>query len=67
MQGVIRGMLIEGRTPEEIEAYFVESYGPWILLQPRAEGANLWIYLVANFAAAILAAIVFRIVDDSES
>lgn len=44
MQGVIRTMLMEGRTPEEIEAYFVEAYGPWILLKPRAEGMNLFVY-----------------------
>ncbi len=45
MQGIIRSMLIDGKTPEEIEAYFVESYGPWILLRPKAEGANLFVYL----------------------
>ncbi|MYA32093.1 MAG: cytochrome c-type biogenesis protein CcmH [Gemmatimonadales bacterium] len=44
MQDVIRTMLAEGRTPEEIEAYFVEAYGPWILLKPRAEGMNLFVY-----------------------
>lgn len=44
MQDVIRDMLAEGRTPEEIEAYFVEAYGPWILLKPRAEGMNLFVY-----------------------
>jgi len=44
MQGLIRGMLVDGKTPEEIEAYFVESYGPWILLRPKVEGANLFVY-----------------------
>lgn len=44
MQDVIRTMLMEGRTAEEIEAYFVEAYGPWILLKPRAEGMNLIVY-----------------------
>ena len=44
MQDVIRAMLMEGRTAEEIEAYFVEAYGPWILLKPRAEGMNLIVY-----------------------
>ncbi len=44
MQGVIRTMLMEGRTHDEIEAYFVEAYGPWILLKPRAEGLNLFVY-----------------------
>ncbi|MCG8469218.1 MAG: cytochrome c-type biogenesis protein CcmH [Gemmatimonadetes bacterium] len=53
MQGVIRRMLIEGKSPEEIEAYFVESYGPWILLQPKAEGASLWVYLGPALAFAL--------------
>ncbi|MCY3698760.1 MAG: cytochrome c-type biogenesis protein CcmH [Gemmatimonadetes bacterium] len=44
MQDVIRTMLMDGRTAEEIEAYFVEAYGPWILLKPRAEGMNLFVY-----------------------
>ncbi|WP_428275473.1 cytochrome c-type biogenesis protein [Candidatus Palauibacter sp.] len=44
MQDVIRTMLMEGRTAEEIEAWFVEAYGPWILLKPRAEGMNLIVY-----------------------
>lgn len=45
MQGVIRTMLADGSTPDEIEAHFVEAYGPWILLKPRAEGVNLFVYL----------------------
>ena len=44
MQDVIRNMLMDGRTAEEIEAWFVEAYGPWILLKPRAEGMNLFVY-----------------------
>ena len=52
MQALIRDMLIEGRTPEEIEAHFVEAYGPWILLQPPAEGLNLLVYALP--AAAFL-------------
>ncbi|WP_419163516.1 cytochrome c-type biogenesis protein [Candidatus Palauibacter sp.] len=53
MQGVIRTMLMEGRTREEIEAYFVEAYGPWILLRPRAEGINLFVYLGPAAAFAL--------------
>lgn len=45
MLAVIRQKLIEGETPEEIEAYFIDAYGPWILLQPPAEGVNLLIYI----------------------
>ena len=53
MQGVIRAMLMDGRTPEEIEAWFVEAYGPWILLRPRAEGINLFVYVGPALAFAL--------------
>ena len=53
MQGVIRTMLMDGRAPEEIEAYFVAAYGPWILLRPRAEGMNLFVYIGPALAFAL--------------
>lgn len=58
MQGVIRNMLVEGKTPDEIEAYFLEAYGPWILLKPKAEGVNLLVYLLP-VAAFLLGGILF--------
>jgi cytochrome c-type biogenesis protein CcmH len=44
MRGVVRDQLREGRTPEEIKAYFVRSYGEWVLLEPRARGLNILLY-----------------------
>ena len=73
MQDVIRNMLMEGRTAEEIEAYFVEAYGPWILLKPRAEGMNLLVYLGPALAFIIGGVVVGRRIrrgrgrDDEES
>ncbi|MDE2943057.1 MAG: cytochrome c-type biogenesis protein CcmH [Gemmatimonadota bacterium] len=60
MQDVIRTMLAEGRTPEEIEAYFVEAYGPWVLLKPRAEGMNLFVYAGPGLAFLLGGFIVAR-------
>ena len=60
MQGVIRTMLMDGRTAEEIEAYFVEAYGPWILLKPRAEGINLFVYIGPAVAFALGGLVVAR-------
>lgn len=60
MQDVIRTMLMEGRTAEEIEAYFVEAYGPWILLKPRAEGMNLIVYAGPGLAFLLGGALVAR-------
>lgn len=46
MRDVIRAQLEEGRTKEEVKAYFVSKYGEWILMQPKAEGFNLAVYVL---------------------
>ena len=46
MKDVVRQQLKEGKSPEEVKAYFVSKYGEWILLQPKASGANLVVYIL---------------------
>jgi cytochrome c-type biogenesis protein CcmH len=46
MKEVIRQQLREGRSPEQVKEYYVERYGEWVLLQPKAEGFNLIVYLL---------------------
>lgn len=46
MRGVVRDQIGAGKTPDEVKAYFVEKYGEWILLEPKAEGFNILIYLL---------------------
>ncbi len=46
MRRVVRDQLAAGRTPNEVKAYFVSKYGEWILLQPKAKGFNLTVYLL---------------------
>ena len=46
MRILIREQLKSGMTPEEVEAYFVERYGEWILLKPTAEGFNWTVWLL---------------------
>lgn len=55
MKAVIRDMLITGRSPDEIRAYFVSRYGEWILLAPEPRGFNLLLWLVP-FAALLAGA-----------
>ena len=57
MQALIRQKLEEGETEEEIEAFFVASYGDFILLKPRAEGISLLVYVLplAGFLLAFIA------------
>src|SRR5688572_234530 len=45
MRALVKEQLKEGKSPEEVKAYFVSKYGEWVLLQPRARGMNLVVYL----------------------
>lgn len=46
MRAVVREQLREGKSPQEIEAYFVSKYGEWILLEPRMTGLNVLLYVL---------------------
>ena len=57
MRDLIRDQLRAGRTPDEVRAYFVDKYGEWILLAPKATGLNLVVYVIP-FAAILLGGVV---------
>jgi cytochrome c-type biogenesis protein CcmH len=44
MRSLVRDQLAEGKSPEEVKAYFVSKYGEWILLAPKARGFNVLAY-----------------------
>jgi len=44
MRALIRDQLQQGRSREEIIAYFVEKYGTWVLLAPEHRGFNLIVW-----------------------
>ena len=46
MKDVVRQQLREGKSPDEVKAYFVSKYGEWVLLEPKASGMNLLVYLM---------------------
>jgi len=46
MRQVVREQLAAGRSSDEVKAYFVSKYGEWILLEPKAHGVNLTVYVV---------------------
>ena len=59
MKDVIRSQLAEGRSREEVKEYFVSKYGEWILMEPRAEGFNLAVYILPVIGLIAGGALVF--------
>lgn len=51
MQRRIRELVAAGYSREQIEAYFVDRYGEWVLLDPPANGLNWLIWLAPGLAA----------------
>jgi cytochrome c-type biogenesis protein CcmH len=52
MRDLIRERLAAGDTPAQVETYFVQRYGEWVLLAPPARGLNILLWL-APFAAVV--------------
>ena len=62
MRAVVRDQLAAGRSPDEVRQYFVDKYGEWILLEPKASGFNLVVYVLPWLAMlAGLGLIVFAV------
>jgi cytochrome c-type biogenesis protein CcmH len=60
MRNIVREQLAAGRTPDEVKAYFVDKYGEWILLRPRAQGWNMLVYVLPLVVLLIGAAVIVR-------
>jgi len=41
----VRELVTEGKSDEDIRAYFVARYGEWALLEPSAQGLNWLVWL----------------------
>jgi len=52
LKDLIREQVSAGRSDDEILAFFVARYGDFVLMEPKARGANLLIWLFP--AAALL-------------
>jgi len=53
MRGVIRERLAAGDSPAQVRDYFVEKYGPWILLAPPRRGFDLLVWVAPFVVLAI--------------
>lgn len=60
MKAVVREQLAAGRSPDEVKAYFVDKYGEWILLRPKASGWNTLVYALPVLALVIGVAVIVR-------
>ena len=57
---LIRQMLAEGKSADEIQQYFVENYGARVLSEPPRTGLNWLVYLVPPAAFLLGAFLLFR-------
>ena len=53
MRALIAEQVAEGRSDDEIVAFFVDRYGEWILLDPPATGTGLALWLAPVVALAL--------------
>ncbi len=60
MKGVVRDQLASGKSPDEVKAYFIAKYGEWILLEPKASGFNLVVYLLPLVLVAVGGFVIWR-------
>jgi cytochrome c-type biogenesis protein CcmH len=59
MKDLIRRQVAAGATDEEVRQYFISKYGEWVLLEPKAQGFNLLVYLLPGLALLGGAALIF--------
>jgi len=62
MRDIVKDQLRSGKSEEEVRAYFISKYGEWILLEPKARGFNLLIYVLPAFALLAGAGLIIRAV-----
>ena len=70
MRGVVDEKLAEGSTNDEIRQFFVERYGPSVLLEPPREGLNWLVWVVPPLgvlAAGLVLLFVLRLAVRSSS
>ena len=53
MREIIAEQVAEGRRPDEIREFFVDRYGPWILLSPPADGLGFLVWTLPLGAVAV--------------
>ena len=55
----VRVMLQEGRSEDEIKAYFVSRYGEWVLRAPKKEGVGPLLWVLPGLGMLIAGGLIF--------
>ncbi len=63
MKRLVREQVIAGKTRAEIESFWIDRYGEWVLLKPRAQGANLAVWLAPFLLLGTGAVVVYLAVQ----
>src|SRR5207302_11070259 len=53
MRVIVRERLAAGESPADVQRYFVDRYGEWILLSPPRRGFNLLVWLLPLAAVVV--------------
>lgn len=59
MKDLIRSQVASGWSDEDVTDYFVSKYGEWVLLEPKASGFNLLVYVLPALLLVGGAAFIF--------
>jgi len=60
MMKKVRELQAQGRSENEILKFFTDRYGDWVLLRPKAEGMNWFIWIFPPIALLASLIWVFR-------
>jgi cytochrome c-type biogenesis protein CcmH len=61
MRGIVAERLEEGWTEGQITDFFVERYGPSVLMEPPSDGANVVVWLVPPLGLALAGVALFAV------
>ena len=61
MRNIVVEELENGMNETQIKNYFVDAYGPSVLLEPPTSGINIWVWLVPPIVMVLVLGSVFTI------
>ncbi len=61
MRNLVRELVQQGKTRQEIDAYFVSRYGEFVLLSPPKQGFNLLVWGLPFVAIVVGAGVVYLV------